>query len=116
MITLNQLTFTLTVLIFNNINTFIIENATMKNLKSNYIKNISTNKQVMCISHLPQIARAADNHLHVSKTIVDDTTIISVNYLDKKDQNSVIEYLAGTRKYLDLNFKKSKSAFSVLNG
>ena len=83
---------------------------------SESLKNISTNKQVMCISHLPQIARAADNHLHVSKTIVDDTTIISVNYLDKKDQNSVIDYLAGTRKYLDLNFQKSKSAFSVLNG
>ena len=74
------------------------------------------NKQVICISHLPQIAKAADNHLHVSKTVVDNNTFISVNYLDKEDQNSVIDYLAGTRKYLDLNFQKSKSDFSVLNG
>lgn len=38
------------------------------------IRQLATHHQVICITHLPQIAAAADEHFTVSKSLVDDRT------------------------------------------
>ncbi len=45
------------------------------------VKLISTDTQVLLITHLPQVAAIADNHLYVSKEVVNDRTISSSEYL-----------------------------------
>ena len=45
------------------------------------LKTISKNNQVLCISHLPQIAAIADNHLKISKQIKDGRTTTTIKYL-----------------------------------
>ncbi|MGH7885380.1 MAG: DNA repair protein RecN, partial [Thermodesulfobacteriota bacterium] len=47
------------------------------------IKKLSYNNQVLCITHLPQIAKFADNHLVVTKMIKSGRTEVSVKKLDK---------------------------------
>jgi DNA repair protein RecN (Recombination protein N) len=42
---------------------------------------VSRNKQVLCITHLPQIAAMADYHIYVEKTIQGDRTKTSVKIL-----------------------------------
>ncbi len=42
----------------------------------------SRQRQVLCVTHLPQIACFADQHLVVSKRVVGDRTETSVEHLD----------------------------------
>lgn len=46
------------------------------------LKDVSVNHQVICITHLPQIACFGDKHLFVSKKIVKARTIASVEEID----------------------------------
>ncbi len=46
------------------------------------VKLISEDTQVLLITHLPQVAAIADNHLFVSKHVVNDRTVSHSTYLD----------------------------------
>ncbi len=46
------------------------------------LKHISNSRQVICITHLPQIAAYAQNHLHVEKKVINNKTQTHVNKLD----------------------------------
>jgi DNA repair protein RecN (Recombination protein N) len=47
------------------------------------IYRVSVDSQVLCITHLPQVASMADTHLFIRKEIVNDRTITSVQMLDE---------------------------------
>ena len=51
---------------------------------------ISRLRQVICVTHLPQIAAAADYHYLVKKTVKDGRTITSVSELDKSQRTEEI--------------------------
>ena len=55
--------------------------------------NISRNRQVICITHLPQIASKANHHIHIDKTIMDSDTFITVRYLNQNERIDVINNL-----------------------
>lgn len=55
------------------------------------LKNLSKTNQIICITHLPQIAAMADQHYLIEKTIDDDRTISSIRLLDEEES---IEELA----------------------
>lgn len=48
------------------------------------MQEISEFKQVLCITHLPQVASYAHHHLHVSKSDNKDRTTTKVTYLEKE--------------------------------
>jgi len=50
------------------------------------MQEVSEFKQVLCITHLPQVASYAHHHLHVSKSDQDGRTITQVNYLEGEDR------------------------------
>jgi DNA repair protein RecN (Recombination protein N) len=47
------------------------------------LKKLSQTNQVLCVTHQPQIARFADNHLVVHKEALDNRTVVNVNKLDR---------------------------------
>ena len=47
------------------------------------LKKLSETNQVLCVTHQPQIARFADNHLVVQKEAHDGRTLVNVNKLDR---------------------------------
>ena len=57
------------------------------------LAEISKFKQVICITHLPQIAQKADHHLHITKKIKKKHTSIKMKYLNKIQSNRVLEGL-----------------------
>ena len=60
------------------------------------IKELAGHHQVLCISHLPQIACKADEHFLVSKRVQDDRTQTDINLLDyDKRVNELSRMLAG---------------------
>ena len=50
------------------------------------IKSLSANMQVLCITHLPQIASKANQHIHVFKEEKDGKTVTGIKVLDKPDR------------------------------
>lgn len=53
------------------------------------MSNIAKNQQVLCITHLAQVACFADNHLYISKSSDDNNTSVSVNELNEDE--SILE-------------------------
>ncbi len=46
------------------------------------LKELSVERQVMCVTHQAQIAAFADNHLKISKEVIDEKTYTNVKTLD----------------------------------
>jgi len=60
------------------------------------LKSTSRFHQVICITHLPQIARFADTHYSISKTLKDGRTFASVRRLNNKERvDEIARMLAG---------------------
>ena len=51
-------------------------------------------KQVLCITHLPQIACMADNHLYIAKRVKGDTTVTQVTALSDEERVREIARMA----------------------
>ena len=78
-------------LIFDEIDTGISGETAKK--VSNHLKTLSNHKQVICITHLPQIAKQADNHLHITKTMDSSKTIVRADYIDGDQSKNIINNL-----------------------
>ena len=63
------------------------------NIVGKKLKKLSQNAQVICITHLPQIARFADRHFLVEKKVVGEQTLISAKPLTDPER------VNGDRKY-----------------
>lgn len=53
------------------------------------IKEIAINAQVLCVTHLPQVAAIAENHLKISKKIINNRTITEIanlSFIDRVDE------------------------------
>ena len=79
------------------------------------ISQISNNSQVLCITHLPQVAAIADNHYYISKSVNDGRTETSLKELDEKQKiREIARMLSGseitelTLKYAEELIKMSK--------
>ncbi|WAM32842.1 DNA repair protein RecN [Caldicellulosiruptor morganii] len=49
------------------------------------LKDLSKKHQVICITHLPQVAAAANNHFYVFKEVKDNMTVSNVKKLDENE-------------------------------
>jgi DNA repair protein RecN (Recombination protein N) len=78
-------------LVFDEIDSGISGEAADK--VANALKALSKDKQVICITHLPQIASLADNHLFVGKKVVDKKTYVNALYLDDNQKISAVAKL-----------------------
>ena len=62
------------------------------------IRNISKKSQVICITHLPQVACFADKHYKVVKDDIEDATKTSIIKLDDTQKlNELANMLGGTK-------------------
>lgn len=70
-------------LIFDEIDTGISgRTAQMVSEKMNVI---AKNHQVICITHLPQIAAMADAHFFIEKNVIDNSTVTDIHLLDQEE-------------------------------
>ena len=64
------------------------------------LNRIAKNHQVICITHLPQIAAMADNHFVIKKFVENDRTITKINDLDLDGMIKEIGRLIGSNENL----------------
>jgi len=61
------------------------------------LKGVAKHHQILCITHLPQIACFGDRHYRVVKTVSGERTIASVDVLSDKDRlDEIARMLGGT--------------------
>ncbi|HAX73065.1 MAG TPA: DNA repair protein RecN [Firmicutes bacterium] len=54
------------------------------------MKEIARHKQVLCITHLPQVASLANHHIHVTKNEKNNRTVTSLSYLTIEERTTEI--------------------------
>lgn len=59
------------------------------------LRQVSKTRQVICVTHLSQIAVMADNHLLIEKTNLEDSTVTSVTRLDRSQRVEEIARILG---------------------
>ncbi len=93
-------------LIFDEIDAGISGHAAGK--VGNKLKDLSTAKQVICITHLAQIAALADNHILIAKTEKDNGTYTSVQRLDGDDRIAEIARIMAGGELTENLYKTAK--------
>lgn len=93
-------------LIFDEIDTGVSGRAAQKiGLK---LREISRHRQVLCVTHLAQIAVMGDNHLLIEKNLVDDRTVTSVTVLEMSERKHEIARIMGGDNVTDLLLKNAE--------
>ena len=72
------------VMIFDEIDTGI--GGKTAQMVADKIAIVAKHKQVLCITHLPQIACMADLHIYINKSVKDDKTVTEVNSLSYEER------------------------------
>lgn len=79
------------------------------------IYNVSVDSQVLCISHLPQVAAMADTHLYIAKDIMDGRTRTSVQKLDENEKIREIGRMISGVEITDLTREHAKELLQLAN-
>jgi DNA repair protein RecN (Recombination protein N) len=69
------------------------------------LRKIASKRQVLCITHLPQIASMATSHFGVSKTVKKERTNIDVRLLDQRDRVDEIARMLGGKTITDATLR-----------
>ena len=72
------------------------------------IKQISLSSQVLCITHLAQVASVSDNHLYISKQIKDGRTITLIKELNDEERINEIAKMLSNGKISDASINMAK--------
>ncbi|WP_064091591.1 DNA repair protein RecN [Rossellomorea aquimaris] len=77
------------------------------------IYQIAIHSQVMCISHLPQVAAMADSHLFISKKLSKGRTSSMVKRLEEKDKIKEISRMISGVEITDLTLEHAKELLQL---
>ena len=62
---------------------------------------LGRNHQVLCITHLPQIAAMADSHFKIEKNVYDSQTVTEIRLLDDDESIGELARLLGGDELTD---------------
>lgn len=97
-------------LIFDEIDTGVSGRAAQKiGLK---LRQISKIRQVLCVTHLAQIAVMANNHLLIEKKVVDDRTVTQVQKLEHEGRKLEIARIMGGDNITELMLENAEELLS----
>lgn len=86
-------------LIFDEIDTGI--SGRTAQMVSQKLHMIAKNHQVICITHLPQIAAMADAHFYIEKNVVDASTVTQLTLLDEEQSVAELGRMLGGMSVTD---------------
>ncbi|QZY56949.1 DNA repair protein RecN [Crassaminicella profunda] len=100
-------------LIFDEIDTGI--SGRTANIVGEKLAIISRNHQILCITHLPQIALMADHHFYIEKNSQDNNTLTNVQKLSEEDRIMELGRLLGGITLTDLTMEHAKEMINLGN-
>ena len=93
-------------MIFDEVDTGVSGRAAQKVAEK--LHTVSVGKQVLCVTHLPQIAAMADTHYLISKAEQDGRTYTSVTPLDLEGRKAEIARLIGGARITENTMKSAE--------
>ena len=94
------------VMVFDEVDTGI--GGKIAEVVGNKLKKIATEKQVFCITHLPQIAGKAGSHFIVFKTVKDKRTHSSIRQLSEQERVEEIARMSSGEKITETTLKHAR--------
>jgi len=94
------------VIIFDEIDTGI--GGRIAEIVGKKLKELSNSRQVICITHLPQIASMSDSHFRVEKTVKGERTVVQVTSLDEGERVKEIARMLAGEKITDVTIAHAK--------
>ncbi|MFC0188328.1 DNA repair protein RecN [Fictibacillus aquaticus] len=77
------------------------------------IYRVSSDSQVLCITHLPQVAAMADTHLHIAKDTDGKRTVTKVTALDSSDKIQEIGRMISGVEVTDITKQHAKELLDL---
>lgn len=93
-------------LIFDEVDTGVSGRAAQKVAEK--LLSVASNKQVLCVTHLPQIAALADTHLLISKAERNGRTYTSVTPLDTDGRKAELARIIGGANITETTLKSAE--------
>lgn len=72
------------------------------------LKEVSKSRQVICITHLAQVAACADNHIRISKRVLNGRTVTELESIDGKNRETEIARMLGGQKLTNTTLAHAK--------
>lgn len=80
------------------------------------LRSVAQNKQVLCVTHLPQIAALADTHLLIAKGERDGRTFTTVTPLNREGRKQELARIIGGASITATTLKSAEEMLSVPSG
>lgn len=93
-------------LIFDEVDTGVSGRAAQKIALK--LKQVSSGRQVICVTHLAQIAAQAENHLFIQKEVHDERTFTNVHTLDFEERKREIARITGGMEITDIQLQNAE--------
>lgn len=93
-------------LIFDEVDTGVSGRAAQKVAEK--LKSVAKNKQVLCVTHLPQLAALADTHLLIAKQERQGRTYTTVTPLDMEGRKKELARIIGGAKITETTLKSAE--------
>ncbi|MCG3089027.1 DNA repair protein RecN [Sporosarcina cyprini] len=77
------------------------------------IAMIATHSQVLCISHLPQVAAMADHHYLIKKEVKDDRTITAISDITGMDRTKELSRMLSGAEITELTLQHADELLSL---
>ncbi len=98
-------------LIFDEVDTGVSGRAAQKVAQK--LRSVARNKQVLCVTHLPQLAAMAQVHLLISKEERDGRTYTTVSPLDLEGRKRELARIIGGANITETTLKSAEEMLSV---
>ncbi|MDO5382592.1 MAG: DNA repair protein RecN [Eubacteriales bacterium] len=82
---------------------------------ANKLSSLSANHQIICITHLPQIASMADNHYIIQKSAIDNKTYSSIKKMDYDESIVELSRMLGGNRVTDSVIANAKEMKELAN-
>lgn len=97
--------------VFDEIDVGISGRAAQKTGEKMY--ELSCNNQILCVTHLPQIASLADNHLLITKNEEDNVTSTHIRYIKGDERAKEIARITGGVAVTNLTLKNAEETLML---
>ena len=97
-------------LVFDEVDTGVSGRAAQKVAEK--LKSVAKNKQVLCVTHLPQIAAMGDTHMLIAKSERDGRTYTTVTPLDREGRKRELARIIGGANITETTLKSAEEMLS----
>ena len=97
-------------LVFDEVDTGVSGRAAQKVAEK--LKSVARNKQVLCVTHLPQIAAMGDTHMLIAKSERDGRTYTTVTPLDREGRKQELARIIGGANITETTLKSAEEMLS----